>query len=511
MGCEKLRAFLDERPGVIGRLALAAHLRWCRRCRQSAAERRLLGRQVAQLEDEPVPPALRERVYAAALTAAAAARARALSSPDRPRRRRAMMMRRTAMAVVFVALVAGVAVWRLPERRDGVALADVARAMAGVTSAHFVGWQLDPATGGKHRVEGWVEGASKLRLTQEGASDLDVADNGERTVTLRNYNGVFTAWVEPPRRAPGFKSGMPYLEMLVGGEGLTSMLEAEAYMVESVTVGSLPDGNSARVITLRHMDGGKAVLMVDARSDLVARWETYDQESRLIAEAERFEYNLDIPDSTFEITIPQRAPVIDGLTPASPDMAAAHKAEEAKLSAAGWEPLSNFDGIGMCGTPYHQHLRFQALDRNGFALFYRRDRNVYYVVGRALVFLLGGAFSQVVEEAEVQAPGPPHLWVAPFRDVRTKADEVWEELECAGGKPVLKVDQGGNGGSCGSPYHSKLHFEVLRDDGCVIAYMPDRNVYRVFGKVRVFGMGLDEVVENGEIEAPAPPDGTDQD
>jgi len=41
-------------------------------------------------------------------------------------------------------------------------------------------------------------------------------------------------------------------------------------------------------------------------------------------------------------------------------------------------------------------------------------------------------------------------------------------------------------------------------------YMPDRNAYHVFGKVRVFGMGLDQVVENGEIEAPGPPEKIDE-
>jgi len=74
------------------------------------------------------------------------------------------------------------------------------------------------------------------------------------------------------------------------------------------------------------------------------------------------------------------------------------------LRAAGWEGLGSLE-IGMCGTPYHDGLLFQSLNRNGIAVFYRRDRNVYHVVGRGLVFTRGGTFKQVVEDAEIPGPG----------------------------------------------------------------------------------------------------------
>jgi len=147
--------------------------------------------------------------------------------------------------------------------------------MANVTSAHFARWELDPASGEKRRHEIWVKGASKMRQTIE-ASDFDTADNGEMLVTLRNYNGVYTAWIEPSKRVRGMQSEMSYLDLFVGGQGLTSILEANAYMVESVSPGALPDGDQATVIELRHMHGGKAVVVVDARSNLVTQWHEYD-------------------------------------------------------------------------------------------------------------------------------------------------------------------------------------------------------------------------------------------
>jgi len=59
---------------------------------------------------------------------------------------------------------------------------------------------------------------------------------------------------------------------------------------------------------------------------------------------------------------------------------------------------------------------------------------------------------------------------------------------------------------CGSSYHPRLRFEVLSENGAEIFYVPHRNAYRILGKVRVLGMGLEKVVVNGEVRAPGPPE-----
>jgi len=414
-------------------------------------------------------------------------------------------MKRSVMAVVFVGVLAGVALWQFPGRRGDAALAAVARAMANVTSAHFVGWNLDQATGEQRRMEAWVKGTSKLRLVREGASDFDIADNGKMTVTMRDSNGVRKAVIEAPRRALGSKRGMPYLDMFAGGEGLTSMLESNGYMVETVSSGTLPTGGAATVIQLRHIEGGKAVLVVDANSNLLAQWKAYDRNGTLLVNVDSIEYNTEIADSTFEITIPEGTPMLDYLTPPSRHVLAAHEQEEARLRAAGGEALGN-PPTGMWESPYHDGLYFQNLNKNGMIVFFFRERNTYYVVGRALVIAGHGAFHQVVENAEIPAPGKPDFSRAHApRPVNPRVEAAEKEIRSLGGEVILKLREGA-GDSCGSPYHPKLNFQVLRDDGCVIGYMPDRNAYRIFGKVRVFGMGLDRVVENGEIQAPGPPE-----
>ncbi len=505
MKCENLKAYLDGELGRFGRLTMRAHLRACADCRESAAAWLNLSRKIQRLEEEPVPPALADRVVA---DAQASARVRQTAPvPTHSKLRGVMTMKRAVLASVFVITLITAGVLLYPRQKHNVALADVAQAMANVQSAHLVGWTLDRATGKQLQMEAWVKGTSKLRFLQEGSSDLEVADNGEMTITLRNYNGVLTAWIEAPKHVPGFKNGMPYLDMFIGGEGLTSMLETSAFMAESVASGRLSNGGAATIITLRHMEGGKAVLVVDADSNLLTEWKIYDRNGSPVKGVDSIEYNIEIPDSTFTITIPKGTPVIDYLTPESPEIVAAHKAEQEKLKAEGWEPLSNFPH-GMCGTPYHEGLNFQSLDNNGLALFYSRGRNVYHVVGRALVLMIPGDGSfQVVENAEVPAPGKPAYrrledFLAAKVNPRVEAAE--KELRSAGGELVLKISDGG--GSCGSLYHSKLRFQVLRNDGCVIVYFPERNTYAVFGKVRVFGMGLDQVVEDGEIKAPGPPE-----
>jgi outer membrane lipoprotein-sorting protein len=425
-------------------------------------------------------------------------------------------MRRAVTVVLFVGVVAGLVLWQLPGRKNDSALAAVADAMASVRSAHFVGWNLDQKTGERHQVEVWIKGASKLRMIQEGTWTPDIADNGEMTVTLREEFGLLMAWIEPsgvvrgftngPRRSWFVENDVPYLQMFVGREGMTSMLEMSGYMVESESTDTLPDGTPATVIVLRDVEGGAAVLTADANTKLLRQWKAYDSLGTPVTDVDNIEYGVEIPDSTFETSIPGGMPVIDGITPASSHTAAAHEAAEAKLKAAGWEWET--DILGLSDVARHPGLHFQALDNDGGVVLYSRSRNAYHVVGRALVFTQGGAFQRIVEDADVSAPGRPHFTSLATPRLNPRVQAAEEELRQAGGKVVLKAQEGLH--SCGSRYHSKLRFQVLRDDGVVIVYMPDTNTYRVFGKVRVFGMGLDQVVENGEIEAPGPPDGDDE-
>ena len=61
-------------------------------------------------------------------------------------------------------------------------------------------------------------------------------------------------------------------------------------------------------------------------------------------------------------------------------------------------------------------------------------------------------------------------------------------------------------GSCGSPFHSGFRFEAIGEDGIAVFYLPDRNVYRVIGKARVYSAGYSEIVEDGDIRLPGEPE-----
>jgi hypothetical protein len=63
-------------------------------------------------------------------------------------------------------------------------------------------------------------------------------------------------------------------------------------------------------------------------------------------------------------------------------------------------------------------------------------------------------------------------------------------------------------GSCGSPFHTRLRFWPVGEGVTGISYVPSRNSYRVVGKVRITGDGLDVTVENREYVLPFPPDVT---
>jgi hypothetical protein len=65
----------------------------------------------------------------------------------------------------------------------------------------------------------------------------------------------------------------------------------------------------------------------------------------------------------------------------------------------------------------------------------------------------------------------------------------------------------GEHGSCASPFHSRLRFEVLDNGGMIVVYLPDRNVYRIFGKVMVHTEGdlreSGHVADNQDFVAPS--------
>ncbi|UCC68785.1 MAG: hypothetical protein JSV79_02300, partial [Armatimonadota bacterium] len=121
----------------------------------------------------------------------------AMATAAGSRRWSSISWRRPVLAAAFVVVLVASGLWLLPKRHT-VALADVARAMASVQSAHFVVW-----TGQQPVGEVWVKGPEKCLIRAEGGLDV-AADDGQRTISLERRGGPqLLAIVQPARCMTG--------------------------------------------------------------------------------------------------------------------------------------------------------------------------------------------------------------------------------------------------------------------------------------------------------------------
>jgi hypothetical protein len=293
-----------------------------------------------------------------------------------------------------------------------------------------------------------------------------------------------------------------------------------ARLVRSEPV-TLPDGRAAMVLELSEKSG-RALLTVDAETDLLVSWETYS-DGKLRAKIERIEYNVEIPDSVFQPAIPEGAIVVDATDRQASAEQRARYAEwlAAAKRLSGAYTLNQIPPGGHVnlGTPFHHHLMFETLDTGGLILLYLPDRNVYRVFGRAMVHEDGDDRNAgpVVENAEYVPPTPAEVTVEqvkakearelaesqrrmPTPEMRAKWDAKGKELAAAGAKQLC---------TGGSFYpRNNLAFDPLNERYISVWYSPARSEYYVMGKARVhgrFGFEFDQTVEDGWIKVPGPP------
>ncbi len=464
--------------------------------------------------EEPMPAGLVERVMA---DAGAAAEARRASSPSgRPRRRRVTQMRRAFTAVTVVAVLVVPVLWLVSHHR-GMPLTDMARAMENVQSVHFTGEELDSTTGEYVPIEGWAKAPDKLRMRTEGQEE--VTDDGERQVTIALSGEKPTVTIERSGKMPGVASGLTYLDLFEGPGAIQSVMESSGMRLVGSEPVTLPDGRAATVLHL--FDGGtKALLTVDANTDLLISWEGYDEEGTLRGKIDRIEYNTDIPDSVFQAEIPEGALVIDMLSEPSGDAATEYakwRKAAYELEAAGGHILAEIaPGYqGTAGGAIHTDLFIRALDKNGMIVVYLPDRNVYRIFGRALVYEgEPGHDDRIVENAEYIPPRPADRtleqaaaereaeWRAQcLLEVEEKHQAKAKELQAAGGKLICTLIRG----RCSSEYHPALWLKSVDDSFITACYFPDRNAYYVVGKALLYGPGFEKTVEDGWVKVPWPP------
>jgi hypothetical protein len=87
-----------------------------------------------------------------------------------------------------------------------------------------------------------------------------------------------------------------------------------------------------------------------------------------------------------------------------------------------------------------------------------------------------------------------------------------EAKQIPGACLLSQITPGYGGGGCGTPFHKNLRFEYFENEGLLLVYLPDQNVYRVFGKALVYENGGAQepgpIVRNGEYVPLNPPDVT---
>ena len=406
MTCKNVRAMIPT--WLAGELdqsradELQRHTQACPNC---AAELRAMTTLAEQLRAHPgreLPEGAEARVLGALQAVRLSDQPRPPSPSLRRRVKGVFTMKRSLMAVGLLAVLVAVGIGLLPGLKSGVALAQVARAMGSVKTAHLVAQVSNKYinSGAPYPVELWVKLPSQFRFRNR---DQEVAEDGQKSVTMWTRSGVTTATIAAPRGLRGGVSGAGDVLALFDFRALAKAKNLDVSSGQAVV---LSDGRPA---TRYQAPDGRLVITVDNATGRVEALEGSTSWSHEVVE--HIDYDQDIPDSVFELEIPKNAVVMDLLHPPafSAKVEYARRAKAAELEASGaWELGSGLNGPGCGGSPLHPGMNFQRLDYGWSALFYFPQRNSYYVVGRWVITdEKTEGFSLALQDAEFTAPRPP--------------------------------------------------------------------------------------------------------
>lgn len=407
-------------------------------------------------------------------------------------------------AAVGIVLVAP-ALWLTSHRGPSAALANMARAMAKVQSAHFTGVSLDSETGNYVPIECWVKGPTKLRLRTDGLED-EIHDGESRVVINFSTTPTIVRISSESMPDPAMAVGLSYLNLFRGEIALERMDMDNAQITsEEVT---LPDGRAATVVEAVAGEE-RNVFTIAADTDLLISWESYHN-GILRHKVRQIEYNIEIPDSVFAAKIPQGAIVVDRRVPASSAPEQPGRVPPAQAASAE-EPILIGVTSGSCGSAFHTRLHFKVISGPA-TIVYLPNKNAYRVQGEVRVWGLG--VDRVVKNTDFIAPAPPDMTVEQWREqqaefarelarlmpppeVQAQREAKRKELVTAGAKGL---------GTTGGMYSiSGLSFEVLNNQMISVWYLPSRGEFYVMGKALVHRGDFSRIVEDGWVKVPGPP------
>jgi outer membrane lipoprotein-sorting protein len=426
-----------------------------------------LSRKIGQLEGEPVPPALRNKLMADAMTAAASARAKTSLPPTRQLGIQGVWKMRKAYLAAALAIVMVVGgLWLLPSRHGGFALADMAQAMARVNTVHFTGYALDE-NGDRRNLEGWVKGSNKIRITVEGKEDI--ADDGSRLVTVESGE-LPKVTIRNSGNLPGLARGMTYLDLFNRPGALGSAIEANGAEVVSDKKVSV-NGKQYRVTELKGDSGSRMRICTDERTNLLTRSETYTRSGELVELIESVEYSIPVSGSVFQMTIPKDLPVLNMVTD-HPSDTFGDRMEEFKRNTYDWNANCLLQSSGgdpnshmFCGSQFHPDVRFEIYGHKFLAVYYLSDRNVYRIVGKGrAINRKEGWQSDWVEDGDIRVPGEPQI----------------EDVLMLNGKP---------GDYCGRGPGGFYRLKNLGPGPATVSYQRVHGVFLIRGRVEVLPTG----------------------
>jgi outer membrane lipoprotein-sorting protein len=383
-------------------------------------------------------------------------------------------MRRASLAAAFAVVMVAVGLWLLPRQNGSTALADMATAMAKVSTAHFMGFAVDD-NGENRKLEGWVKGANRIRIRVEGTKDI--ADDGRRLIAVE-MDRLPKVTIRVSGALPGLAEGMTYLDLFNGPGSLRSAMAANGAQVTGTKQVVLPDGRQGVMTELEGDSGTRMRIFTDARTNLLAKSETYNRSGELVECIRTLEYDVPVADSVFNVSIPKNLPVVDLFGPRVDAVTGSYKAELARLNA---DPnarrlltigTSGHKGSS-CGTWFHPDFRFEVLGKSPVAVYYLADRNVYRILGEARAYNEKERwYSEPVENGDIRLPGEPRI----------------EVVLMVNGKP---------GDFCGTEPSSMYRLQNMGPGNATITYHRIKDAYVIRGTARVLPIGkvyTDDVV-----------------
>lgn len=307
MKCNNLKAYLDGELNLLKSLLMRAHILGCKNCRQNAAEWPSLICGIEQIEDKPVPSGLRNKLVADAMTVAASVRTQSAPAPKRLSAMEVIRLKKAYLVAAFVAVLIITGLLMMPRDKASIALAEMARAMAKVNSIHFTGSEVRDGSN-KQNIEVWIEQPSRMRAVVAHHNTL--IDDGSKLVWIATRRSGTTATIRPSGSIPGIKTRVSYPELFRGLQGLDLAVKMHQAKVLWSKDKTLANGQQATIIKV-HTRYGSALLTIDKESKLLTQWQVFNRKGKLWEEADKIEYNKNIPDSLFKAEIPKGAKVVD--------------------------------------------------------------------------------------------------------------------------------------------------------------------------------------------------------